>query len=108
MKIKKSRFIALMTLAAVILLFTGAANFVADATLSKAEKSSCGCCGHGEKGIPIPHSTPPCPAFLCLAIDIIAPVTPQFIPLKTVFVFFYNPPTIAPYVKSIFRPPTTA
>ncbi len=114
---KSFRFIAILVLLAVISMFTGLETAFSAAPVVKAEKSCCDGCGHDEDqdsapsdapaSKSVPHSAPYCPAFMCLYVDVVEPVTLKVISSETVPFFTSIPEQIPdPFIKSIFRPPS--
>lgn len=101
-----SKVSALIVLLAVALAFTGLPSFVSAAHSEKVEKSCCDECDKtGEKSKADNCSTPTCPLFLCLSMNVAMPFT-QSIQTAGVVVrqlsseFYLSTPT-----KAIFHPP---
>ncbi|WP_298271121.1 hypothetical protein [Geobacter sp.] len=109
MRTKTFRIISLIVLLAVVSMFTGLETAVSAAPVTKIEKSCCDGCGQDEDqdNSPAPKSAPGCPAFLCLTVDNVEPVTLQVISSEIIPVFAFIPEPIPdPFVKSIFHPPS--
>jgi hypothetical protein len=112
MRLKSFRIIATIVLLAVISMFTGLETASSAAPVEKATKSCCDGCGHNEDqerpvSQPGPQSAPDCPAFMCLSFDIVNPIALQLIsPETTPFFSFMPDPIPAPFIKSIFHPPS--
>ncbi|WP_298433534.1 hypothetical protein [Geobacter sp.] len=111
MRSKTFRIISVIVLLAAVSMFTGLESVVSAAQVVKAEKSCCDGCGHDEDqdSSPVPKSAPGCPAFLCLSVDVVEPVTTQIISSETVPFFAFIPDPIPdPFIRSIFHPPLHA
>ena len=98
-----------MVLIAVFLMFTGVASY-ATVTAHETDVKSCcdNCHKKDESSKPVPCSTPDCPAFLCLTMDIVAPFTPS---LQVESVFIVQPIMEFPLsisTKPIFHPPVAS
>jgi len=104
-----------MVLFAVVAMFTGLETAVSAAPVAKTAKSCCDDCGHdqgqdGPASPSAPPSAPGCPAFLCLSVDVVVPVTPP-LPLSLEIIPFFSfipEPIPDPFIKSIFHPPSLA
>lgn len=111
---KSFRFIAILVLLAVISMFTGLETAFSAAPVVKAEKSCCDGCDHDDdQDAPasksVPHSAPYCPAFMCLSVNVVEPITLQVISSETIPFFTFIPEQIPdPFIKSIFHPPSLA
>ncbi len=107
MKVNPFKMISLILLVSAALMLTGFSESFSSAFLEKAEKSCCDECNNGEEKTPGANhcSTPDCPLFVCLAINIDSPFV-----LSTSFEGIYVPlfspePILKPLPKSIFHPP---
>ncbi|MBI5892882.1 MAG: NAD(P)-binding protein [Deltaproteobacteria bacterium] len=99
----------IIVLIAVAQIFVGLPLSASAASYEKDEESCYDTCdidtGHGST----PFSTPDCPLFLCLSIEVAEPFTPH-ISLKAIV----SPPFVTPFiglkpfVNSIFHPPSIA
>ncbi len=86
-------------------MFTGMETAASAAQVAKAAKSCCDGCPHNED--PTPQSAPSCPTFLCLSVDLVEPVFPPVVFLKTITLFTFKPTPIPdPFIQSIFHPPS--
>lgn len=101
---------SMIVLLALLALFAAPAMAASAPSAAKAQKSCCEGCGDQEKAPdPAPCSTADSPLLLCLAADLVEPITPRVLVLETVSVFaFFPKPIPDPFVPSIFQPPKTA
>lgn len=100
------KIVSIMVLISVISMFTGVAEPVSAAPLTKAEKTCCDGCDSDEGQESAPCSTPVCPAFLCLSFDAVEIFVPQVTSLITTSNYsFVVQPILKQFTKSIFHPP---
>lgn len=102
------RWIAIMVLIAVVLMFSGISAPASAEPLEKAEKACCDECSNGERQGPVPCSTPDCPIFLCLAINVTVPVTLSFSTKSVSIPPVSNKLHPTSPVRPIFHPPAAA
>lgn len=103
---KCMRIVSLIVLIVVALMFTGLTSYAATAPIVKSEKSCCDECNKKDEGNKSDHcSTPTCPMFLCLSMNIVTPFTPS---IQTESVFLTNHAKefhLSISTKPIFHPP---
>ncbi len=100
------RIVSLIVLITVCLVFTGLSSYATVTTPEKTAKSCCDECNKRGEASKSDHcSTPSCPMFLCLSMNIVTPFTPS-IQTESVFVPQISSETylITP-AKAIFHPP---
>ncbi|MBF0560160.1 MAG: hypothetical protein HQL08_15430 [Nitrospirae bacterium] len=100
------RIVSFIVLIAVCLVFTGLSSYAIVTPPDKAAKTCCDECNRrGENSRSDHCSTPTCPMFLCISINIVTPFTPS-IQTESVFVTSISPELyfITP-AKAIFHPP---
>lgn len=103
------KVVSAILLIAVVSMFTGVAELVSAAPLTKAEKTCCDGCDSDQGQESAPCSTPVCPAFLCLSFDAVEIFVPQITSLIiTASYSSIAQPVIKQFVKSILHPPSIA
>jgi len=88
-------------------MLTGLSDSFSAAFLQKAEKTCCDQCNQNEEQTPRTNhcSTPDCPLFVCLAINIDSPFA-LFASFEGILIPLFIPePILKPLPKSIFHPP---
>jgi hypothetical protein len=107
MRVVFFKIVSIIFLVVVVSIFTGLPESVSATLFEKGEKSCCDECDKNEEQSPGTNhcSTPGCPLFVCLAINIDSPLI-----LSVSFESIYTPlPNTEPILKllpkSIFHPP---
>ncbi len=108
MQLNPFRVTSVIVLIAVVMMFTGLSAPVSAAPLEKPQKSCCDECNKGEGQSPDHCSTPDCPMFFCLSMNMVSPSTPS---IQTESVFVTQPARefhLSISTKPIFHPPIVA
>jgi len=106
MQKKFDRIVFLIVLITAVLMFTGLSSTSA-AMSEKSENSCCNECNKKDEGNKSDHcSTPACPVFLCLSMNIVTPFTPLNLSGSIYMPQFAEELLIKPPAKTIFHPPT--
>ncbi|MCL4490369.1 MAG: hypothetical protein M1510_00470 [Nitrospirae bacterium] len=107
MQITLSKVLALVVLIAVVFMLTGLSTSASTAIIEKTEKSCCDGCSKTENQTSDHCSTPDCPVFLCLSMNIVTPFTPSVQTEGVYIPHFIEGVHLKSLVKPIFHPPAT-
>lgn len=98
--------IAVMVLVSVVFLMTGAQSYVSAASLKNTETPCCDECNKDENQTPANCSTPACPHFLCLSINMASPFTLSVAAENVYLPKFAEELSLKSIPRPIFHPPT--
>jgi hypothetical protein len=100
------KFVSIIVLITVTLLFTGLSATASAASFERSDKLCCDECNKDENQSPANCSTPDCPHFLCLSIDMASPFTLS-ISTENVYIPKFEEELFLKLIpKPIFHPPT--
>ncbi len=104
-----SKVFAIIVLIAVALALTGLPSSVSAAFGEKVTKSCCDECNKKDEASKSDHcSTPTCPMFLCLSMNIVTPFTPSIQPESVFLTYHAKEFHLSISTKPIFHPPAVA
>jgi hypothetical protein len=99
------RAFSIVVLVIAITTFTGLPDSVSAALEDKGAESCCDACNQSNEKSPDQCSTPECPVFLCLTVNLGSSFTLP-VPFERVYVpQFPREPILKPFPKLIFHPP---
>lgn len=100
------RIASLIVLLSLVVVFTGLSSYAAVASPEKTAKSCCDECNKKDKASKSDRcSTPDCPMFLCLSMNVVTPFTPS-IQTESIFLTYHVKEFhLSISTKPIFHPP---
>jgi len=100
-----SKVFKFIVLLAVSLMFTGLLSIASAVTIENPEKSCCDECNKNESQSTDHCSTPTCPMFLCLSVNVVSPFTLSELPGNIHIPQFSEELRHESVPKPIFHPP---
>lgn len=102
------KVISIIVLIAAAQMFMGLPLPASAASYENDEESCYDTCDIDTGHESAPYSTPDCPLFLCLSVEVAEPFTPHIFLKAIVSPSFVTPFVLKPFVNSIFHPPAIA